>query len=403
MSRRMARPERIRFSLSRDPAGATRLPLPSRRLWPLSIVFGVMFVIFTSVAVGVITSVKGQRVETVFDLMTLLFQGFWVLGWSVGVLVLFLLTVLLLFYSESAHLTGSRLVHVPRLGPLRIIMEYDLAKIRNLRLQGAGDRATIRFQYGDGEHGLGNDLPRGEAESRIQTVQAAIAALGPGAPELHDPPPAAPAPPRSTAPRSGHRPALASPSSLALIGANLIPLAGVVALGWDLGLVMILFWAENAVVGFYNLLKLGVVAQWGALFAGPFFVGHYGGFMAAHFLFLYYLFVRGIAASGPEASAAAALTDLLVRLWPALLALLISHGISFYTNFLGLKEYVGRKVSEQMHEPYQRVVVLHVTIIFGGWAIMLLKSPIAALILLVVLKAAVDLRAHRKEHAGKAG
>lgn len=201
---------------------------------------------------------------------------------------------------------------------------------------------------------------------------------------------------------SGRRPSLTSASALALIGANLIPLAGVVALDWDLGLVMILFWAENAVVGFYTLLKLGVVAKWGVLFAGPFFVGHYGGFMAAHFLFLYYLFVRGIAAPGPEASAVTALTDLLVRLWPALLALLVSHGISFYTNFLGLREYVGRKVAEQMHEPYKRVIVLHVTIIFGGWAIMLLKSPLAALILLVALKAAVDLRAHRKEHAGTA-
>ncbi len=76
----------------------------------------------------------------------------------------------------------------------------------------------------------------------------------------------------------------------------------------------------------------------------------------------------------------------------------MSHGVSFVTNFLGEKEYVERKVSEQMGEPYKRIVILHVTIIFGGWAIMLLGSPLPALILLIGLKTVVDLRAHRKEH-----
>ncbi|MSR23415.1 MAG: hypothetical protein EXR92_07730 [Gemmatimonadetes bacterium] len=88
-----------------------------------------------------------------------------------------------------------------------------------------------------------------------------------------------------------------------------------------------------------------------------------------------------------------------VPLWPALLALVLSHGISFYENFLKGEEHVGRTVGEQMGEPYKRVIVLHVTIIFGGWAILLLGSPLPALVLLLVLKTWVDLAAHRKEHA----
>jgi hypothetical protein len=43
---------------------------------------------------------------------------------------------------------------------------------------------------------------------------------------------------------------------------------------------------------------------------------------------------------------------------------------------------------------------MHVTIIFGGWLILLLRSPGPALIRLIALKTAVDLRAHRKEHGG---
>jgi hypothetical protein len=43
---------------------------------------------------------------------------------------------------------------------------------------------------------------------------------------------------------------------------------------------------------------------------------------------------------------------------------------------------------------------MHLTVIFGGWLVMLLKSALPALVLLVVLKTAADLRAHLKEHAG---
>jgi hypothetical protein len=377
-------------------------------MWPVGLVFGAMFAIFAAVAIGQISSMRGQKVDTVFDLMVVLFQGLWLLGWSVGVVILFLLTVVLLFYEETARIDRGRLIHVPRLGPLKVFVEYDLAKIRSIRVESTGaDRARIRFDYRDREHGLGNDMPVADAERALHTIQSAIDSLG-----LHEQPspsdapeeqaPTAPSPRRDAPPQAEPAAASASSSALALVGANLIPLAGVLLLGWDLGAVMTLFWAENAVIGWYNLLKLGVVARWGILFVGPFFVGHYGGFMAGHFLFIYYLFVRGIGATGPEPGALAALRHLFVPLWPALLALLISHGVSFYTNFLRGKEYVGRTVAEQMAEPYKRVILLHVTIIFGGWVILLLKSPLPALALLVVLKTAMDLRAHRREHGSRA-
>ena len=51
--------------------------------------------------------------------------------------------------------------------------------------------------------------------------------------------------------------------------------------GWDLADVMVLFWAESAVVGFYTVLKIAVVGKLMALLVAPFFVGHFGGFMAA--------------------------------------------------------------------------------------------------------------------------
>lgn len=44
------------------------------------------------------------------------------------------------------------------------------------------------------------------------------------------------------------------------------------------------------------------------------------------------------------------------------------------------------------------MVVLHVTILAGGFLVEILGTPFAALVLLIVLKTAIDVRAHLKEH-----
>ena len=343
---RKARPERFGISL-RDEKGGTPLPLPPRRMWPVGIFFGVAFLIFAAIAWNQIASMRGHEIRSVFDLAFILFQGFWVLGWSVGVFFLGAMTVLFLFYRESAQIVGERLIYTPRLGPLRLRTEYDLAKIRNLRLEAAERRpketVRISFDYGNGTSGLGDAMPRPEAEKLIAVIRDAAARVPrAAADETAAPPPAPePSPPssrrRAAAPpeRREPLPPLTSPSTLALIGANLVPLAGVLFLNWRLGEMMVLFWAESAVIGFWNVIKLAVVAKWTAIFVAPFFVGHFGGFMAGHFLFIYYFFVRGLDAAGPEPGVWNALLDLFVPLWPALMALFISHGVSFFTNYIG--------------------------------------------------------------------
>lgn len=166
---------------------------------------------------------------------------------------------------------------------------------------------------------------------------------------------------------------------------------------------MVLFWAESGIIGFYALLRLCWVAGWSAIFLGPFFLVHFGGFMVGHLFFIFALFIRGVEADGTVAAGADAgvletLGDVFGPLYLGLLALFLSHGISFFTNFLRRREYAGRDPSEQMKEPYKRIVVMHVSIIFGGWFILTLGAPVWALVLLVALKTGVDVVAHRKEH-----
>jgi len=87
-------------------------------------------------------------------------------------------------------------------------------------------------------------------------------------------------------------------------------------------------------------------------------------------------------------------------LWLPLAALVGSHLISLCRDYILRGGYRRAALTELMSRPYNRVIVLHLTIIFGGWAVMLLGSPVWAVAFLVILKIALDVKAHLR-HAAK--
>jgi hypothetical protein len=369
----------------------------------VSLVLAASFVIFAAIEWMTIAGLFSHRVEDVFDLTFLVFQGFWALGWSVGVLLLGTLTVLFAFYSESARLEAGKLVHIPRLGPLKILIDYDLAKVSNARLERSGNDPNmvhVRFDYGGSDTSLGNAMPRADAQRIVDAITSAgrfaplsVRSQRVAQPTIVDAP--TPNPPEPKGLPAESLP-LTAASALMLIAANLVPVAGVLIFGWDLGNIMLLYWAESGVIAFYTAIKIAIVAKLGAIAAVPFFIGHFGGFMAGHFLLIYGLFLRNtdLQAMGPGG----ALRAMFIPIWGSIAVLFISHGVSFYTNFLGENEYEGATVKGLMTAPYQRIVVMHLTLIFGGWIILLFGMPVGALVVLVLLKTAADLHAHRSEH-----
>ena len=199
-----------------------------------------------------------------------------------------------------------------------------------------------------------------------------------------------------------------TPSSLVLIGANLLPLYGVLALDWPVFPVMLLFWLENVVIGGFNALRMLLVdptdlVLWSAkLFMVPFFCFHYGMFTAIHGTLVVSLFggkAYGRMDQGllPVEGVLRAITDFGIA--PALAVLAGSHAFSFLWNYLIRGEFRRVSLREQMGQPYKRVIVLHLTIILGGGITMVLGSPMWALLALIALKIGFDLNAHIKEHA----
>lgn len=201
---------------------------------------------------------------------------------------------------------------------------------------------------------------------------------------------------------------------LALLLANLVPVFGVFYLDWDVSSIIVLYWAENLIIGGFTLLKMLVTGRAAALFRMLFFCVHYGGFCAIHGMFVLELtrfagenFSPAAAASWPGPLALLQMFSSMVQqvlaaapgafLWGCL-ALLLSHGISFLLLFIGQQEYRQTTLHELMKAPYQRIVVMHIAVIAGGFLVVRLGSPLGLLFALVALKTGMDIMLHNRSH-----
>lgn len=241
---------------------------------------------------------------------------------------------------------------------------------------------------------------------------------------------------------SGHFTDAWKPSVLALIAANALPLIGVIFLGWSTFAIVVVYWAENVIIGMINVLKMLIctpspetlklaettpeqlkgnsrrvqellesqskgihAAHHGAkLFFIPFFVFHYGLFCMVHGIFVFELLGGdGHMSAGP------------FEAWPyfwqrlreeglllAVGALGASHLFSFFVNFLYHGEFRQVTVLQLMFRPYGRIVILHVAILFGAVLIQFFGSPVWMLVILIVGKTILDVGLHQAERVKNA-
>jgi hypothetical protein len=194
-------------------------------------------------------------------------------------------------------------------------------------------------------------------------------------------------------------------SVIAMIITNLVPIYGVLFMGWQVFPVIFLYWIENVIIGISNVLKMllsspGSPGQWVAkFFMIPFFCVHYGMFTLVHGIFIL-VFFGGYMKSGSPMPGISDLLNLIgsLQIGGAVLALMLSHTVSFITNYIGNGEYKQASLSDLMAQPYGRVIILHLTIMIGGFLMMALGSPVVGLVFLIVLKTFIDIKTHLKQH-----
>lgn len=226
-------------------------------------------------------------------------------------------------------------------------------------------------------------------------------------------------------------------SAWALIFSNSLPLFGVLFLGWDAFVVVILYWSENVVIGAINVLKLLTCSPdadhlvWGnvdpndklnrermersrgksvnrlrwanhasKLFFVPFFIVHYGIFCLVHGALIFAIFGRDQAGFGPFGGFEGLTHEFSEQhLWWGIAALTGSHLYSYFVNFIGHGEYRRTNVTLLMFQPYARIVVLHIAILLGGFVAFALGSNIFVLIPFIVGKTLLDLSLHLARRA----
>lgn len=177
---------------------------------------------------------------------------------------------------------------------------------------------------------------------------------------------------------------------------NILPLCGVLLFGWSAFSLLLAYWLETLVVGFYTLLKLQrstknfPVNSQNKLVPGPlrevkpfekkfamiFFLFHYGIFCLVHFMFL--------------KTFANFAHDSISFSWLVLLSALpffIIHGKKFQEEFVETKEYEKIPLAKILFSPYKRIALLHIVVLCGGIPFIFLQntaSPFA--VFLIVLK-----------------
>jgi len=187
---------------------------------------------------------------------------------------------------------------------------------------------------------------------------------------------------------------------VAIVVLNAVPFVGVLAWGWNLGAIMLLYWLENGVVGLLNVPKLVLAAKTGEdsnpgpvlgfdaptvlllAFLVGFFGFHYGAFWFVHGVFVLTLFVL------PET---ALVLEALPLVLVGLVALAVQRTYESYDEFYRSGAFREVTPKEQMRVPYKRVVALHVTLVLGGFVVSAGGSPVGALLILVVAKTGYDL------------
>jgi uncharacterized membrane protein HdeD (DUF308 family) len=174
-----------------------------------------------------------------------------------------------------------------------------------------------------------------------------------------------------------------------------------------------LYWVENIVVGIYNFLRIlkakgsdgftSVVSYQSnsdmsmsllkPLPTAFFFMIHYGLFTLVHGVFLMiYIFNKSSFFSDRD----------FLGILAFFVALTISHGFSYFYNYIRNREYEHRSPTKQMFQPYGRIFVIHGTIILGTFIIGAIPDALASntmVFLFVGLKIVIDLFMHLKAHS----
>ena len=178
-------------------------------------------------------------------------------------------------------------------------------------------------------------------------------------------------------------------SASSLILANLYPIYGVYFLGWGVPKIILLYFIETVLIAFYFVLKIYYLQLKNIITTFSkadlyFFIFFFLFWFGATFVFLNFLFLKNVYSYVS---------------FSGILLMLVSHGISFYSNFVKNLEYEKNSIGGLLIKIiFLRILPMHLLIIFLASILMDLVLGPVIISLLIVVKTAIDLFFHILEH-----
>lgn len=177
-----------------------------------------------------------------------------------------------------------------------------------------------------------------------------------------------------------------------IVLSNLLPLLGVAWEGWDIFTLMVFYWCETLVIGFWTVMTvLFFKGQDSAddtpvgIVGAGLFGGHAGIFMGVHLFLMNSLY--GGAWDGHFSSPEAFFDTFIIgqNLWP-MLAMVFVHRFAIF-----LEERREASLKPALAGLYMRIIVMQFVIIFGAWGVMMLGSSMFGLLVLVGGRTVMDI------------
>jgi len=181
-------------------------------------------------------------------------------------------------------------------------------------------------------------------------------------------------------------------SAVMLVFANLLPVIDMLWKGDPVGSILVIYWMQMMVIGFWTCVKLIVIARWRALLIVPMFVLMY--------LSIVNIFgiIAGAMLDDQMQGTAWHQNFSLWNYWVPALLFFATHGLSFWENFIGGRAYEKTAWDTQMGKPILRAMPMWIAALVGGIVGGFFNTAAVAVIFVLPVKLALDLFGHFAEH-----
>jgi len=193
--------------------------------------------------------------------------------------------------------------------------------------------------------------------------------------------------------------AFRDPVTWAALIVDFIPIYAVLMLGWGAAPLVFLYWLENLVIGIMTVARMlasgigkGARGIGAMLFSVPFFIVHYGMFCFGHGMMLMTLQSEEFTGANPAfiAETYPEIVQFAATSGPNMvtfISIIIAFNIFLFAwDYIGKGEYLNASPSSEMFAPYGRIMLLHVALFAGMFALLHFGEPMAGVLALIVLR-----------------